>query len=161
MEDYIVLSSTFRDTAAFPHVNFFRNNLTSTLKNVTELTLISVILPKPTTLSNSGMLFLVLNESWNINKVVFPSTLNSQKTIRKAFSPLPLTNSTATNFISSDFDSSSYAVKMTPPKDFSNYFEIQILDITGTPFSFGETAGDLTQANQLSLIFKVKYDAGN
>ena len=157
MEDYIVLSSSFRDTTNFPHVSQFRNNLVSTLKNISEIQLISVILPKPSTLANSGLLFLVLNEALNVNKVIIPASLNSQKTVVKAFCPLPLTNSTSTNFISSDFDTTSFCVNLRPAKDISNYLEVKIVDITGAVFNFGESSGDLTQSNQVSIVLKIKY----
>lgn len=157
-EEYFILSSALRNVTSYPQVNSFRNNIPSTLKNVSEIEIVSVLLPKVTALNTAGILFLVLNEALNINKVIFPSNLNTSSVISRAFCPLPLSGATSTNFISADIADSVYRVKLLPPKDISNYFSVQIKDLQGNLFTFGESAGDLTVANQLTIVLKVKYN---
>lgn len=157
-EEYFILSSALRNVTSFPQVNSFRNNIPSTLKNVSEIEVVSILLPKVTALNTQGILFLVLNETLNINKVIIPPTLNTNSVISKAFCPLPLSGATSTNFISADIADSVYRVKLLPAKDISNYFSVQIKDLQGNLFSFGESAGDLTTANQLTLVLKIKYN---
>ena len=157
-EEYFILSSALRNTTTFPQVNSFRNTIPSVLKNVSEIEVVSILLPKVTALNSAGILFLVLNETLNINKVILPPNLNSNPVISKAFCPLPLSGATSTNFISADIADSIYRVKLLPAKDISSYFSVQIKDLQGNLFSFGEAAGDLAANTQLTIVLKIKYN---
>lgn len=142
--DYILINSSDRDISKYPKVNNYTIPLSYTIKNITQIELISSSIPNKNTPFFLPYLLLKCDGIENIKTGT-----------RNAFSCLYL-KPTTSDHIQVETGSLFPKIFDTPLSSLSR-INIAIANPDGTLFNFTEPNGDLTNAFQNSFLFKVTF----
>ena len=148
---YVNVNSNSRDSTKYPLHYDYRINLNSDYKNVTKVSLVSVVFPNSTDILDEPYLTIDLGE---LNFIDFESAT----TRHRGFCMLPLKASTklAGGFINPELNVACHCSLelKTPIAKLSN-LTVKIRDSDGTIYNFGNSAGSTAKADQHSFMLKI------
>lgn len=151
-DKYIQLCSNDRDISTYPQTNSFKLGFEK-IKNVSEVELISVILPNQNNILLEPYLILEINE--------LPSNIEFTSTnVRNAFAILPLKkpNKDTDSFVIPELGHNYKTVlRLKTPISSIQSFTINIKDLNGDLFNFGDDSGGPAKALQTTFVFRIKY----
>lgn len=154
-ENYLVVSSTDRDTSVYPSSSNFVIQLEKEYKNITSVELIQAIVPDKNSVTAEPYLLLKVRE--------FENTMDSNnKQIYNSFAILQVCPPTVSNsFLQIDkriFENVTLHYR-TPRANLSK-ITIQITDAEGNVFDFGGS-GTKNKAYQCLFVFKITTSDSN
>ena len=148
-ENYLVVSSTDRDTSVYPSSSNFVIQLEKEYKNITSVELIQAIVPDKNSVTAEPYLLLKVRE--------FENTMDSNnKQIYNSFAILQVCPPTVSNsFLQIDkriFENVTLTYRT--PKASLSKLSLSITDPSGNIFDFGGS-GTTTKAYQSLFVFKI------
>jgi hypothetical protein len=151
-ENYAFISSSHRDTTAYPLHYDYKIKFTNPYKNVKCVEMISVSIPNSTNILDEPVVVFDINE---INHVDFLVNTTSNK----IFCALPLNapNKTTNGFIKIDASTSLNKSKLIFKNPISelSMLSIKIRDVDGAFLDFGVPNGSTTKSLQHSFVLKI------
>jgi hypothetical protein len=154
-DNYLIVSSTDRDTSVYPSSSNFVIQLEKEYKNITSVELIQAIVPDKNSVTSEPYLLLRVRE--------FENTMDSNnKHIFNSFAILQVCSPTvADSFLQIDkriFENITLNYR-TPRANLSK-ITIQITDANGNIFDFGGS-GSTDKATQCLFVFKITTSDSN
>ncbi len=150
-EKYIQICSNDRDISVYPSTSEFKINFEK-IKNVTEVELVSVILPNQNNVLDEPYLLLEITE--------LPSNIEfSANNIQNAFAILPLKkpNKDTASFIIPELGQNYRTpLKLKTPLASIQSFTISLKDMSGAVFQFGTDSDPPIKNLQTTFVFKIK-----
>lgn len=147
-DNYVFISSQSRDTTAYPLHYDYRIKFVNVFKNVRSIEMVSAIIPNSSGILDEPVVVFDINE---INHIDF-STPTGYK---KAFSILPISepNKATDGFINLKPAQPVLTYKL--PISSLSAISVKLLDITGSPLTFGPANGSTAKALQHSFLLKI------
>jgi hypothetical protein len=147
-EVYICVDSRFRDTARYPKVADFIYYLREPLYNVSEVQLISSVIPNRNSVMDEGYLLLQTGNG-RLDTVELGNGSSVMNVIQ-------MKNPTTNNFIPTEIGCNiNIKNKPNPYIGKLDKLPLKLLKPTGEIFNFGEPNGSVSKEYQIQYIFKI------